>query len=114
MTVHWVLIEPVRTSGQKRFRVLYGGLILCQRARDPEHEAARKLVELGITGRMETFFGGKPSMVIDIEAAAALCVIECATEGPRIGRWKAYLATDAQDASLRSRSGRSLNGAEGS
>jgi len=87
MTIVRIDIEPVRGTGNQRYRVSCEGKTLIARARDPEHEAARALKQLGVSGLMQTFVRGRASMVLEIESAASCTVIEN-SRGVRLERWR--------------------------
>lgn len=61
-----------------RFRVSQADRVLIERARDPEHEAARELLKAGHKGPMQTRWTGSQvvAMVLDIETAAARSIRE--------------------------------------
>jgi hypothetical protein len=69
------------------YSVIQDGKLLVDRSRDPECDAARALVEKGITGKLTLLDGktGKPRTIIDIVKAARLCT----KEGPlRFARYE--------------------------
>ena len=77
-----------------RYRVMHNGLVIVESSRDPEHDACRVLVALGVTGILETRHSGSSIVSIrkDIERGAMRAVIENKHEGPRIGRFKPFEA----------------------
>ena len=91
--VHYVFLECIKHAPTgARYRVTYQGEVLIASTRDPEHDAARKLLRRGITGMLETWRHGVPyaAMRLDIEDAAKWTI----TEGPctplhRV-RWRSY------------------------
>lgn len=87
MTMVRIDIEPVSGTGNQRYRVVWEGGTLVARARDPEHEAARALQALGISGLMQTFVRGTASMVLDI-ARVAKCMVVENSRGLRVMPWR--------------------------
>jgi len=75
-----------------RYRVWHDGVVLVEHTRDPEHDAARALLALGITGAMETWHRGAPhpSMRGDIASSARLSVSETEKFGPRLVAWRPF------------------------
>ena len=73
-----------------RWRVWHLGKVLIEATRDPEPAACRALLELGITGRAETYgLGGTaPRLRFDIEALAELSTDEAGT--PRFRSYRAF------------------------
>jgi len=61
-----------------RYDVILDGETIVRRSRDPEHDAARALHARGRRGCFRTidFFTGRPRMILDIEKAAKLRIIE--------------------------------------
>ena len=48
-----VFIELIGYGARgNRYRVLHDGIVIVEHTRDPEHDAARALLALGITGAM--------------------------------------------------------------
>ena len=78
------------------YSVIYDGKLLVERSRDPECDAARALLDMGITGTLTLCDGktGKPRIVIDIEKAAKLTVRE---DGLRFVRWTPFPSGRAED-----------------
>jgi len=72
-----------------RYSVIYDGKLLVERSRDPECDAARALLAMGITGELTLLDGktGKPRIIIKIEKAARLRVEE-GPNGPRFVKWR--------------------------
>ena len=72
-----------------RYSVIFRGKLLVEHSRDPECDAARALVDKGITGKLTMLDGktGKPRTIIDIERAAKLCAEE-GPYGPRLVKWR--------------------------
>ena len=68
-----------------RYSVLFDGKLLVDRSRDPECDAARALVAMGITGKLTMLDGktGIPRIIIDIEKAAKLRTVEESVKGLR-------------------------------
>ena len=56
------------------YDVYYENLLLVQRSNDPEFDACRKLLKMGVTGVLETYTrGGQvPRMRVDIEKGSRL------------------------------------------
>lgn len=72
-------LHPIKLKkGGEVYSVIYRGELLVERSRDPECDAARALLQKGITGKFTMLDGktGMPRSVIDIEGAAQLCVKE--------------------------------------
>lgn len=63
-------IERVPATGERWWRISRA-FVTIDRARDPEHEVARELLALGVTGKMQTFVAGKAERVIDSREAAS-------------------------------------------
>lgn len=74
------------------YRVWYDGTVIVEHTRDPEHDAARTLFALGITGSMETWRHGAlhPSMKGDIASTARMSVSETVKSGPRTVAWRPF------------------------
>ena len=85
-----IIIQPVDIRGDRgqRYAVLLGERVLVYDTRCPEHDAARALVALGITGRVEIIRGAKVAATMDVKTAAGLAVVENANTGRRsaVGR----------------------------
>jgi hypothetical protein len=60
------------------YSVVFDGKLLVERSRDPECDAARALVAIGLTGKLTLCDGktGVPRTIINIEKAARLTVEE--------------------------------------
>ncbi len=71
-----VYIEPL--SRPDRWSVSYNGVVICCSSHDPEHDAARALLALGVTGRMETWSAGRTSarVIGDIERMAGFTMVD--------------------------------------
>jgi hypothetical protein len=71
-----------------RYSVIFRGKLLVGRSRDPECDAARALLAMGIIGKLTMLDGktGKPRVIVDIEKAARLTVEE-GPRGPRLVRY---------------------------
>ena|SRR5688572_8850635 len=65
------------------------GRILIASSRIPAFDAARALLAEGTTGRLEVWRPGgtHPVILMDIERAAELTVVEGDRQGPRFGKW---------------------------
>lgn len=87
-----VLIMPASRRGRQLYDVLLLGSaeVLVRGSRDPEYDAARELRDRGLVGCMTTYRQGSavPSLRINIARAAGHSVVECATSGPRVDRWR--------------------------
>ncbi len=75
-----------------RWRVAHDGIVIVKSSREPEHDAARALSALGLTGTIETRHIGSTvvSMRLDILKAASRTVIENERTGPTFGRWQPF------------------------
>lgn len=88
-----VFIERIGHGARgNRYRVLHDGIVIVEHTRDLEHDAARALLALGLTGRMETWRHGAlhPSMKGDIASTARLSVSENEKFGPRHIAWRPF------------------------
>ena len=87
------------TSTGARYRVTYLGATLVESARDPEFEACRVLLAMGITGTLVTYNpGGSVSrMRVDIEHGAKLTTVEKAKDGPRLARYRPHPTSVQED-----------------
>jgi hypothetical protein len=64
---HRVQIEPI---GGDRYRAYYQGRLLCE-SRDPERDACRVLVGMGLRGSLTSYRGEMPCLILhDIERSA--------------------------------------------
>ena len=78
--------------GQK-YAVHWHGQIIVAASLDPEHDAARALLARGISGTMRTVDkAGVVRMMLDIEKAAKLTVIEEDSRGLRVRAWMPFPA----------------------
>lgn len=74
--------------GIDRWSVLFDGKLLIEKSRDPETDAARALVAMGVTGKLTMQDkDGRPLCVIDIEKAAKVEAVEDG-RGPRFVKFK--------------------------
>ena len=92
---HRIIIEPTTIRGERGqyYRVFFEGAVLIEDTWNPEFEACRALVALGITGRLEVWRSDKPYPRLifpDIEEGARWTVVENDKEGPVIKRWKPF------------------------
>jgi hypothetical protein len=88
-----VSLEKIGTGARgDRWRVLHDGIVIIESSRDPEHDAARALEALGLTGTIETRHVGSTvvSMRLDIVTAVRRTVIEGDRSGPRFGPWRPF------------------------
>lgn len=71
--------------------VRLAGLLIVTRSADPEFDAARALLERGLSGPFETIGAdGQPRMrFASIEIAARWCMSDERRDGPRLRRWDA-------------------------
>lgn len=87
MDVTKILIEPLPIKPEKRYgkyRIrLEDGTVLLERARDPEFDACRALLDRGIRGTLETYRQGSEvcGMRIDIAAGAKMRTAESEKKG---------------------------------
>jgi hypothetical protein len=84
-------LHPVWVGGRDgyRYSVILDGKLLVERSRDPECDAARALVAMGVTSGQLTLLDGKtgvPRAIVNIEKAARLCVSEESRDGLRFRR----------------------------
>jgi hypothetical protein len=95
-------LEPT-TVGERgqRFRVHYAGGVLIESTPDPERDACRALIALGITGTLRTRWRGAKhwSMQLNIERDAQFSVSETDQRGLQLVRWRPFMAGDASKAS---------------
>ena len=90
---HRIFIECTKdTDTGSRYRVTYGNTVLLESSRDPEHDAARVLLDKGITGTFETWRPGSSfaAMRFDVEVAAKWRTEEGPNKGPRRVRWRPF------------------------
>lgn len=80
------------TGGGQRYEVRVDGEVLIERARDPEFEAARVLVEQGRTGMLHTRHAGSSivSMRIPLAKAAKLTTTDGNHGRPSIRTWTPF------------------------
>ena len=86
-------IEAIhRTAKAQMYRVWHDGSVLIESCKSPEHDAARKLSAMGVTGRMQTRRLGQSRVDMEmlIAVAAAKTVSETQKHGPRVVRWAAF------------------------
>ena len=71
-------LHPKWTKSGYRYAVLFEGRLIVANSRDPELDAARALVAMGLSGKLTVCDGktGKPRTIIDIEMAAKLRTVE--------------------------------------
>ena len=82
-----------------RYSVVHGGKLLVERRRDPEFDAARALLEQGLTGKLSLLDGktGRPRITIDIEKGAKLRSDD--TQRMRFRRWVPFLSGHVEGSS---------------
>jgi len=89
---HRVDIEPTSVRGERgqHYRVLYAGEVLIEGTWNPEFEACRALLAMGVRGNLQTWRRGKQhwDLQVDIERGAGLTVEESENHGPKIVRWR--------------------------
>lgn len=91
MITEIILAEARWSKAGTRYCVtLHDGEILIASARDPEHEAARELLNRGITGDLITRWSGSSTiaMRLDIETAAKSRIVEGARTPPLLAVWR--------------------------
>lgn len=93
---HRIEIAPVSSMGRTSYRVTHDGRTLIERSRDPEHDACRALLALGLKGRLETFHPGGTvaRMRMDIAFAATRCATEGDRSSPAIRKWSPFDRAD--------------------
>jgi len=94
---HRIFIECTKdTNTGSRHRVTYANTVLLESSRDPEHDAARALLEKGITGTLEVWRRGSScaAMRLDIEETAKWKIDEGPNRGPRRVRWRPFPKSD--------------------
>jgi hypothetical protein len=99
--MHRITIEPTNLSdGGQRYRATHDGDVLVGSSRNPEFDACRALLALGLTGKVEVLRPGSafPAMRIDIECGARLTIIETERLGPRQSRWRPAPTHELRDA----------------
>ena len=90
--MHTARRHPV---GIERWSVLYAGKLLVERARDPECDAARALLAMGLTGKLKMCDrDGRHLSTIDIERAALVT----AREGRCAPYFAKYVETSPREA----------------
>ena len=91
---HKISIEPTNIRGERGqyYKVIYNGAILIEDTRNPEYDACRVLLAMGITGRLQTWRQGSqaPCLRLDIENGAKVTIEEGQRAGPRLRRWEAH------------------------
>jgi hypothetical protein len=103
---HRITIEPAsRGERGQRYRATYDGAVLIESSRNPEFDACRALMAQGVSGLAEIWWrgGSFPAMTLDIAGAAELTVSETDKEGPRLIRWRPFVAVDARNSVLPAR-----------
>ena len=89
-----ISIEPTNIRGARgqQYRVIYNDAILIEDTRNPEYEACRMLLAMGINGMLETWRPDRqaPCLRLDIGRGANLTVEEGQRVGPRLRRWVAH------------------------
>jgi len=90
---HRIEIERIGTGTKGDvYRVLYGATVLLDRTRLPLLDAARKLRNAGLPGRLEMYRVGDqtPAMIADVEAASLLTIIENGLNSARFARYQPF------------------------
>ena len=88
--MHKARLHPKWTRSGYRYTVLFNGRLLLKNSRDPELDAARALVAMGLTGKLTICDGktGRPRSIIpDIEEAAGFRMSEEDRDGLRLRRY---------------------------
>lgn len=82
------------TSSGGRYRVYHDGEVLLKSCRDPLHDAARALVDKGVTGRLQMKHVGSPMIEMEglIAVLATLTVVEGQSTSARLGKWAPHWA----------------------
>lgn len=80
-------VERLTTRGY-RYGAIWNGERIVTDSPDPEHDACRALLAMGITGRMETRTGGKLRMRFDIEYGAGRMTTESDRGGLHTGKYR--------------------------
>ena len=85
-----LILHPRLTRCGYRYDVEHEGLLIVVGSGDPEHDAARALLALGITGKAETIDAnnGKPRMRFDIAAFAKTRTVERRGGGLSVEPWQ--------------------------
>ena len=88
--MHKARLHPKWTKNGYRYAVLFAGRLIVENSRDPEHDAARALVAIGLTGKL-TLCDGKSgrarTIIPDIEQAAGFRMSEESRDGLRLRRY---------------------------
>lgn len=89
-------IEPARlTSSGQRYRVWHNSEVLLESVRDPLTNAARALIDKGVTGRLQMRRRGRPQ--IDAQGLIAVLATQTVSEsqksGPRFTKWVPFSGT---------------------
>ena len=91
--VHRIYLECTKhTDTSARYCAIYEGKLLIASSRDPEHDAARALLAMGVTGTFETWWLGSSyaAMRGDIEEAVKWTIVENSNTGPILRRWRPF------------------------
>ncbi|WP_242218933.1 hypothetical protein [Shinella zoogloeoides] len=92
-----IVIKPVHLDKRgQNYSVSLEAKTLITKTRNPTADACRRLVALGLSGRLEVWDDERPfpRMVIpDISRAAKLTVAEGAAHGPRIVPYQPFLSS---------------------
>jgi hypothetical protein len=94
-----ILIKPITLGDRgQRYRVTYLDSIIVESTRNPEFDACRALLVLGVTGRLEIFRIDRsvPDAILDIERGAKLTTEEGDRQTLRIVRWKPHTGEASQ------------------
>ena len=91
---HKITIEPSNMRGERgqHYSVIYKGAILIEDTRNPEYDACRVLLAMGITGKLETWRKDSPypGLLLDIRKGAARTVEDGRRVGPRFRPWSSH------------------------
>jgi hypothetical protein len=93
MIQHTIEIEATTLGDRgQRYRVTYLGNVIVESTRNPEFDACRALLTMGVTGRLEVWRIGSsaPDARLDIERGAKLTTEEGDRQTLRIVRWKPH------------------------
>ena len=68
------LVPGDYTSRGRLYSVIHAGEVLLDQSYNPEFDACRVLLRMGITGKLTTLRDDNPCMILDIEKAAKVTV----------------------------------------
>ena len=88
--MHRARLHPKWKKNCYRYAVMFAGRLVVENSRDPEHDAARALVAMGLTGTVVLCDGksGRPRTIIpNIKHAAGFSMSEESRDGFRLRRY---------------------------